>query len=413
MLLSESPLPPAVAPARPRSRLKAVTLAALIFAGGLFLGRYVLPAGELKYEALQFVTVKDGKRELVFDTFWEAWDKLHSYYMGELDDKKLYYGAVAGLVRATGDPYTVFSAPPETKQFEETISGSFSGVGIEIGMRNGAVTVIAPLEGSPAHQAGMREGDVLIAINDEPLSAEMTLDEVVQKIRGPKGEGIKLTALREGESEPLHFSLVRDTIDVPSINLTFQDEVAIIAITNFNGDTAQRFSETARQVKDRGARGLILDVRNNPGGFLDAAVEIASRFIAKGQLVVAERGRSSENSKEYLARGNPILQDLPVVVLVNGGSASASEIVAGALLDQRQAPIIGTQTFGKGSVQEFMKLTDGSSLRVTVAKWYTPSGRSINEEGIAPTVTAEQDRETQEDEQLVVATAELRRLINQ
>lgn len=381
-----------------------------LFLIGLFVGRYVVPAGTFAQTPLQFVSVEEGERRLVFPTFWETWDTLHEHYIGELDDHELFYGAVAGMVKAAGDPYTVFSAPEATKQFEENIEGSFSGVGIEIGVEGGVVTVIAPLSGSPAEQAGVREGDVIVAVDEEPITQDTTLDDVVRRIRGPQGEPVTLTVVhRDNGNETEDIEVIRDTIEIESVRMEITDGIAHIEITNFNGDTAQRFTQAAREAERAGVRGIILDMRGNPGGFLQAAVNIASEFIEPGKLVVSEEGGEDE---EYVSKGNPTLGGIPVVVLVNRGSASASEIVAGALQDQLGAPVIGTQTFGKGSVQEFLKLSDGSSLRVTVAKWFTPSGRSINEEGITPDIEVANDRETQDvDEQLDRAREEIRNIL--
>lgn len=380
----------------------------LIFGLGLFFGRYIIPAGELKqYDALQFVSVDQGKRQLIFPTFWEAWDKLHTNFIGEIDDNKLYYGAVAGMVRSAGDPYTVFAPPADTKQFEETIEGSFGGIGIEIGVKNGAVVVISPLDGSPAKKAGVLEGDLILSIDQKSLSAETTLDEVVQSIRGENGQPVEITVLHEGESEPKDITITRDTIAIESVRLDMIDKIAHVSIKNFNSDTAKRFNDIARQIKADQVKGIILDVRGNPGGFLQSAVDISSRFMPKGQVVVSEQGHKN---KDYTASGNTILADIPTVILVNGGSASASEILAGALNDQLSIPVIGSQTFGKGSVQEFIKLSDGSSLRVTIAKWYTPKGRSINEEGITPTIPVEADQTNEADEQLNRALEEINQL---
>ncbi len=394
-----------------RSRRFALILAlVLFFAGGLFIGRYVFPAGELKYSALRFVAVKDGQRQLIFPTFWEAWDKLHDSFINGLEDEKLFYGAVEGMVKAAGDPYTVFAPPAKTRQFEENIAGSFYGVGIEIGVRKGLVTVIAPLSGSPAEQAGVREGDVIVAVDGENISSDTFIDDVVRKIRGPKGEPVVLTVLHQGSSDTEDIEIVRDNIHIESVRVEMEDGMARIKVTNFNEDTADSFTAAAKDVREQGVKGVLIDVRGNPGGFLDSAVTIASRFLPSGTLVVAERG---EKIREYKAEGNALLLEVPTVVLVDGGSASASEILAGALQDQRDVPTVGTQTFGKGSVQEFVKLSDGSSLRVTVAKWYTPGGRSISDEGIEPTVKVEQDRETEEDEQLQRALEELDKLIKE
>lgn len=399
---------PSFPPQPKKIKFTAIFSLILLFSLGLFIGRYLIPAGELQqYDALQFVTVEQGQRQLIFPTFWEAWDKLHANFIGELNDDKLYYGAVAGMVRSAGDPYTVFAPPADTKQFEETIEGSFGGIGIEIGVKNGAIVVIAPLDGSPAKAAGLLAGDLILGVDNEPLSADTTLDEVVQSIRGENGQPVVLTILHDGGAQPEDITITRDTIAIESVRLDMIDQIAHVSIKNFNSDTAKRFNDLARQIKTSQAKGVIIDVRNNPGGFLQSAVDIASRFIPKGQLVVAEKG---QKNKDYNASGNTMLSGLPTVVLINGGSASASEILAGALHDQLSVPVIGSKSFGKGSVQEFIKLSDGSSLRVTIAKWYTPAGRSINEEGITPTIPVEIDRATEADEQLNRALEEIKRL---
>lgn len=382
----------------------------LIFAIGIFIGRYLIPAGALPENSpLRFVTVEEGKRQLIFPTFWEAWDGLHEKFIGALDEEELYYGAVAGMIRAAEDPYTVFANPTDTKQFEETIEGSFSGVGIEIGLRQGLITVIAPLDGSPAQQAGIREGDIIVAIDHKPLAPEATIDEVVNQIRGEQGTKVGLTVVHKDARETSDIDITRDRIEIESVKYEQQGNIAVISITSFNGDTSSRFTTTARAAVKANSAGVIIDMRNNPGGFLQTSVEIASRFLSQDLVVVSERGKTT---KDYKAEGNPILKDIPVVVLVNGGSASASEILAGALHDHLQAPIVGTKTFGKGSVQEFLKLKDGSSLRVTVAKWFTPNGRNINDEGIEPTNAVEQNQETDVDEQMDKAKEELHKLIS-
>lgn len=384
-------------PASPKRRWPKIAGALVLVAFGVFVGRYVVPAGVAVPAPLEFVAVKDGQRQLVFPTFWEAWDIVHEKFIGNVDDQKLFYGAVSGLVRATGDPYTVFADPEATKQFEENIGGSFSGIGVEIGVRDGRVTVIAPLTGSPADQAGVKPGDIVVAIDKEPIKSEETLDEVVSRIRGERGQPVTLTVVHQGENEPVDITVVRDTIEIESVGSKIEDGIAIITISSFNGDTAARVTQAAHEAARAKVRGVIIDLRNNPGGFLESSVEIASVFLKQRTLVVSEKG---DQDKEYLSKSAPILSNVPIVVLVNGGSASASEILAGALHDQRQIPIVGEKTFGKGSVQEFKKLSDGSSIRVTVAKWYTPSGRSIDDHGIAPNIEVKDDRDTPADEQL-------------
>jgi carboxyl-terminal processing protease len=375
---------------------------------GIFVGRYIVPAQMEDVAPFRLVSVSDEERQFVFPTFWEAWDKLHTNYIEELNDEELFYGAVEGMIRAAGDPYTVFADPTATKQFQETLQGQFSGVGIEIGLRNGLITVIAPLSGSPAEQAGIREGDVIVAVDDEHITQDTTLDQIVQRIRGPRGEEVTLTIMREGDTEPRDITIVRDTITIESVKVEIEDGLAHLRITSFNGDTVEQLSAAVRQIQQSDVQGIILDVRSNPGGYLQAAVDAASVFLEPGTVVVTEQGRQE---KEYKTRGRAPLNDIPIVVLINGGSASASEILAGALHDQRNVPVIGTKTFGKGSVQEMINLRDGSSLRVTVAKWFTPSGRSIDDEGITPTIEVEADRDSEEDVQLERAREELKSLL--
>lgn len=388
--------------------LKRTASTVLILLVGIFIGRYVVPAtisGESP--VFEIVSSQQGQRQFAFPTFWEAWDALHENYISSLDDKNLFYGAVAGMVRATGDPYTVFSTPEDAKQFQETLSGQFSGVGIEIGVEGGLVKVIAPLAGSPAEQAGVLAGDIIIGVDDTAITPDMTLDEVVQKIRGPLGSTVVLKVVHQGEDEPVDISVRRDTIQIESVRSSVENGIAHISLLSFNGDTTDQFASISRQLQQQNIQGIILDVRNNPGGFLQTSVDIASFFLEQGTEVVSEEGRK-EGKEVYKTKGRPILADIPLVILVNEGSASASEILAGALADQRGVPIIGTKTFGKGSVQELITLKDGSSIRVTVAKWFTPSGRSIDDEGIAPTIEVKDNRDTEEDEVLQRALEELK-----
>ncbi|MBI3255616.1 MAG: S41 family peptidase [Candidatus Andersenbacteria bacterium] len=391
-------------PAKPSSR---ILLVALIFFIGLLLGRYALPASTTVIPT-ELIKGEDSQRQLVFPTFWEAWDKLHDLYIGDLDDTKLLYGAVEGMVRAAGDPYTSFANPQDAKLLNETLEGSFSGVGIEIGLKNGLVTVIAPIDGSPAQKAGILEGDIIVAIDKEPLTESLTIDQVVQKIRGPKNTPVTLTVIAKQGEQTRDITMTRDTIVIESVKSSVENGLGIIKITNFNGDTSARFNDAARSMIRQNVKGVILDLRGNPGGYLDSAVDVSSQFLEGGKLVVSEKGKTS---KEYKSKGQGLLKDMPVVALVDGGSASASEITAGALKDQRQTPIIGARTFGKGVVQELLPLRDGSSLKVTIAEWFTPNGSSINEEGIEPTIAIEQNRDTPEDEQLIRAKEELSKSI--
>lgn len=374
--------------------------AVLLVVVGVVIGRMTLP----KPDALP----NDASAQQIFTAspFWEAWNKLHDNFIGSLDPKALVYGAISGMIRASGDPYTAFSDPDASKQFKESLRGSFSGIGAEMGIKSGLIVVIAPLSGSPAEKAGVQAGDVVVAVDKEPITEDMSLDEVVRSIRGPKGEKVELTLLHKDAKETSDITIVRDDIEVQSVKMEVRDGIAIITITNFNEDTAQKFVEVAKRAKQQNVKGVVLDVRNNPGGYLDAAVTIASQFLQPGDAVVTEKGKKEITHSSKISG---TLHGIPVVVLVNHGSASASEILAGALQDNLDTPIVGEKSFGKGSVQEVLTLSDDSTLRVTIAKWFTPKGKSINEQGIEPSVTVKDDTNTPEDEQLQKAIEEVKK----
>jgi carboxyl-terminal processing protease len=354
----------------------------------------------------RFEKTENGKESFVFPPFAEAWGVLKEHYIGNLDENKLSYGAVEGMVRAAGDPYTAFSDPEATKQFKETLKGSFSGIGAEMGVKGGLIVVIAPLEGSPAQKAGVKAGDVIVAIDKQNLTEDTSLNDAVRRIRGPKGTQVTLTVIHPQERQTVDITITRDDIAVDSVKNEIKDGIAHISITSFNEDTAAAFAKIAKDVKRQNVRGIILDVRGNPGGYLDAAVDIASEFLDRGMDVVSEKGKTEI---KHTARKTGILKGTPLVVLMDGSSASASEIVAGALHDNLDVPLIGEKSFGKGSVQDVIDLSDGSSLRVTIAKWFTPDGTSIADHGIAPTLKVEDDRDTPEDEQLNKAIEELKK----
>ena len=336
--------------------------------------------------------------------FADVWQNLHDQFIGTLDDNKLDYGAVAGMVRAAGDPYTTFFDPDQTKQLKETLSGSFSGIGAEMGVQNGFIVVIAPLDGSPAQKAGIKTGDIIAAVDEKNITQDMSLDEVVRQIRGPKGQTVILSVIHKGETAPVDISVVRDDIAVPSVKLEVKNNIAHITLESFDNNTAAQFTDIAKQIRKQNVRGIVLDLRDNPGGYLESAVQIASQFLSPGSVVVSERGKTETMHR---ASGGGVLRGIPVAVVINHGSASAAEILAGALLDNIKAPIIGTQSFGKGSVQEVLDMVDGSSLKVTIAKWYTPSGTSIDKEGVKPTIEVKDDEETKQDEQLDRAFSEI------
>lgn len=325
-----------------------------------------------------------------FSLFWKVWDLLKEKYVNKdsLDAQKLIYGSIKGMLMATEDPYTIFLDPKETSDFSRDIEGSFEGIGAELGIKDKILTVIAPLENSPAQKAGLRSGDKILKINDK-LTSDMTIDEAVDMIRGEKGTEIKLTILHPEENSTKEISIIRDKIEIKSVKLEFKsDNIAHLKINQFGEETDREFNNAINQILSKETKGIILDLRNNPGGFLDKSVAIASRMIPKNKTVVIEEDYSGK--REILTTtGGDKLSSFPMVVLINEGSASASEILAGALRDNSGVQLIGKKSFGKGSVQELIGLPGKSSVKITVAKWMTPNGDYIMDKGISPDIEAE------------------------
>lgn len=367
-----------------------VLLVSISFFAGVYYAEYKA-AKNNKNAVLENLLIKSHDKEkpqnVDFGLFWEAWNLVNEKYVdkSKLDQTKMIYGAISGMIKAVGDPFSGFMNPDETQAFSEDMEGTFEGIGLEIGMKNEILTVIAPLEGTPAAKAGLRAGDKILKIGDE-ITTDMTVDQAVAKIRGPKGTEVKLTILRNGDSEPKEIKMTRDTISVKSVKLEMKDgDIAVARISKFGDDTTAEFTKAATQIITQKSKGIILDIRNNPGGYLESAIDISSKFIPAGKTVVSEE-TSDGSKKAYEARGGSILSGIPVVVLMNSGSASASEITAGALRDELGAVLVGKKTFGKGSVQQLEKLSGGSSLRITIARWLTPNGDYIMERGIDPNV---------------------------
>ncbi|MCE9643483.1 MAG: S41 family peptidase [Candidatus Andersenbacteria bacterium] len=385
------------------NRSQTIALIVVAVLVGYLIGqRHGFPPSQLSTSPAAISSASNHQTTALFSDVWKS---LHDNFIGSIDDKKLDYGAVAGMVHAAGDPYTTFFDPDQAKQLKETLSGSFSGIGAEMGIKNGLVVVIAPLEGSPAQKAGIKSEDIIVAVDKKNITQDMSLDDVVQEIRGPKGQAVVLSVVHKGDTAPKDISVVRDDIAVPSVKLEVVNNIAHISLASFDNNTASQFADIAKQVQKQKVRGVVLDLRDNPGGYLDSAVQIASQFLQPGSLVVSERGKTETTHK---ASGGGILKGVPVVVLINHGSASASEILAGALRDDIAAPIVGDQSFGKGSVQEVLDMSDGSSLKVTIAKWYTPNGSSIDKEGIKPTIAVTDDVNTKTDEQLEKAYSQIK-----
>lgn len=338
--------------------------------------------------------------EVDFGLFWDVWSKVEEKFVDrdKVDRANLVYGAISGLVGALDDPYSEFLPPAETKQFQEDIKGSFGGIGAEIGIRKNVLTIIAPLKGSPAEKAGLKAGDQILKV-DSATTADLTINEAVQMIRGEKGTAVLLLVFREGFSEAREFRVVRDVIKISIVETKkLADGVFIIELRSFTESAAFEFRKAVQEFFASDSKRLILDLRNNPGGFLTIAIDIASWWISPGETVARE-AFSDGREDIYRSSGYRFLSEVPTVVLVNQGSASASEIVAGALRDAKGIKLVGVKTFGKGSVQEVVRLARDSSLKITIAKWLTPKGVEINNKGLEPDVSVELPKEPKEGEE--------------
>lgn len=331
-------------------------------------------------------------RDVKFNLFWEVWDLVQKKYLRKpVSETKMFYGALEGLIASLEDPYSVFLNPEMTRKFTQELSGSFEGIGAEIGIKDNQVTIIAPLIGTPAEKAGLKAGDKIYAIN-ETDTAGIALDYAVSLIRGPKGTKVILKIGREEEPQPLEIAITRATIKIESVEWEMKaPEIAYLKISHFNEKTREDFDRAVGEILTFKPKGLILDLRNNPGGFLDTAVYVVSDWIKEG-VVVKERF-SQDKSRDHYSLGQARFKDLKTVVLINQGSASGSEIVAGALQDYRLVTLVGEKSFGKGSVQDLEELKDGSALKLTVAEWLTPQGRLIEKEGIEPDIVVEMKKE--------------------
>jgi carboxyl-terminal processing protease len=328
--------------------------------------------------------------------FWKAWNALNERFVethatGTAPTaKEKIWGAIQGLAAAYGDPYTTFMPPTEAKQFQEDIRGDFEGVGMEVGVKDGVLTIIAPLKGTPAEKAGLRAGDQILAI-DGASTDGLSSDEAVKLIRGEKGTTVTFTLMRE--SGITEVSVVRDTIQVPTIETTTEEGVFVISFYSFTANSAQLFAKAIAEFRASGSKLLLIDLRSNPGGYLESAVQIASHFLPSGAVVVTEDYKGTQENTVHRSKGTGgVPAGTKVAILIDQGSASASEILAGALQDADAATLIGTRSFGKGSVQELVEIGDGA-LKVTIARWLTPAGQSISEGGLTPDIEAEFVRE--------------------
>lgn len=383
-----------------------------IFSGGAIFGYSQRPAVEKITRLFNKETLKPANVD--FSPFWVAWDEVNSKFASKdnLDSQKMIWGAIQGMAESLGDPYTAFFPPEESKIFKENISGDFEGVGMEIAVRKGILIVVSPLKGTPADKAGIKAGDKILKIGDKD-TIDMTADQAAQLIRGPRGTDVKLTIFRDDKDKSVELIITRDTIKIPSLETEIKPAgIFIIKLYNFSGNSASAFRNALREFITSGNNKLILDLRNNPGGYLELAVENTSWFLPAGKVVVREKFADG-NEELYRSKGYDIFENLPMVILVNEGSASASEIMAGALQEHGIAKLVGEKTFGKGSVQELVQITPDTSLKITIAKWLTPNGHSISDEGLKPDIEVKltpEDFEANKDPQMDKAIELLKNL---
>lgn len=387
-----------------------VAVGSLSFVGGTMYSRIaptVVEAGALpSIRSLFDARNKQLNVGVNTDLYFQLWSTLQSKYIKKpVADQDLFRGSLQGMVEALNDPYSVYFPPKVAERFSTDLKGSFGGIGAQIGVKKDRLMIMAALPETPASRAELKPGDFIITIDGKETGG-LSVDEAVDQIRGPKGTTVKLGIFRDGFDKVQDFTLTRQIIEVKSVVTEFDNDIAIIKLTQFGEDTEQLFSRAIDEVKRRNAKGLIIDLRNDPGGFLSAAITIASQWVSIGDIV---NEKFSDGHQEHHTRqGELKLQGMPTVVLVNAYSASASEIVAGALQDYGLATLVGEKTFGKGSVQEVIPFSDGSAVKLTIATWYTPKGRSINEQGIVPDVEAKQGEDVKKDDVMIKGKEVLR-----
>ncbi len=394
-------------------RVGAIVASLMVISG---VAGYKIGRGEIRITPSRKLVVDraqpENKADVDLQMFWQVWDKLGESYLIKEDFKpeEMIWGATKGMAAALGDPYTVFLPPEQNKAVEEELSGAFEGVGIQLGFIDTHLGVIAPLTGMPAEAKGIKAGDYILNIKDDEKgvdvsTVDMSLPEAVKHIRGPKGSPVTLTILHEGGSETEDIEVVRDTIVIKSVELEWvgdNDQVAYVKLMRFGGRTKREWNEAVGEIaRKTQAVGMVLDLRNNPGGYLNGAVEFGSEFLERG-LVVVKQADAKGSVETYSVNSKGKLLEIPLVVIINKGSASSSEILAGALRDHDRATLVGEKSFGKGTIQEALDLSEGAGLHVTTAKWLLPEGDWVNEtKGITPDEEVLDDEETSEiDEQL-------------
>lgn len=386
-----------------RSFILSPLIGLLLFGFGWGIGSGVITLGSTNTPAQ-----KDLPQDLEYRYVEEVYDRLRANYDGELALEKLQDGLKRGLTQATGDPYTEYLNAEESKEFDNELAGSFTGIGAELSREEEQITVVSPIAGYPAEKAGLKAKDIIVEI-DGKSTYDLTLSEAVKRIRGPKGTVVKLTVVRDG-SEELTLEITRDNINIPSVEYEIKDgNIGYLKISRFGEDTVGLATQAAEEFKRKNVQGVVVDVRNDPGGLLDASVDVAGLWLSNKTVLTERRGGVTVQT--FTTDADAPLEGIPTVVLVNEGSASASEILAGALKDNNAATLIGQKTFGKGSVQKLQELRSGGTLKVTIARWYTPAGKNIDKEGIEPDIKVEltdDDYKAKRDPQLEMALKNLR-----
>lgn len=368
-----------------------VLVSIILILGVFTLGLYIGYSRRPEIDKVTNITNKNANLETNADfaPFWKAWNilKEKSIYSDKITDQDRVWGAIQGLAGASGDAYTTFFNPDDNKLFKEQIKGSFSGIGAEVGMKDKVLTVIAPLKDTPAWNAGLKKGDKILKV-DGTNTTDLSVDKVISMLHGEKGTPVTITILRDGENKTREIKIVRDTIEIPTIDTEKRDDgIFVIKFYSFSENSDRLFAKALQEFAQSGDHKLILDLRGNPGGYLESAVNIGSWFIDEGKVIVTEDFGTNKKAQVYRSHGPRVFTDkLQFVVLVDGGSASAAEILAGALKEHGIATLVGEKTFGKGSVQELVDITPETSLKVTVAKWLTPNGVSISQAGLEPDV---------------------------
>jgi carboxyl-terminal processing protease len=352
----------------------ALAFAVLVFASGWAFGSGKVTLGGIKSGTVSKVSNLD------FTSVKEIDALLRENYDGTIDDEKVLDGIKSGVAKASGDPYTEYFNDADSKSFQEELSGSFEGIGAELGKEEANIVIISPIAGSPAEKAGLKPRDILVQVDGESAS-DITISEAVKRIRGKAGTDVKLTLARDGQK--VEVTITRAQITIPSVKWEIKDGVGILTVSRFGDDTPALAQQAADEFKNAGVKGIVLDLRNDPGGLLESAVQLSSLWLDNGKTILLEK-TGGKVVKTYRASGTPVLKGIKTVVLINDGSASASEITAGALRDNNVATLLGTKSYGKGSVQKILELSGGGTLKVTIARWYTPNDKNIDKEGIKP-----------------------------